>query len=530
MNLQDLPVGTFDCETDPFVFGRVPYPFAACAYFSDSNYLLLWEPDILKKVIRTLRKMPPCILYAHNGGKFDFHFFLEWANKDEIVIRNGRVTQMQIGKVILKDSWPLMPFPLEEYRKTPINYAIFEKEKRNLIRNKKEICSYLLDDCRDLRNLVLGFRNIVGPKDTIGSAAFFQMRQLGLKIKSLNESHDVVFRPYFFGGRVEAIQKGLHRGPLLYVDINSAYPFAMLNNHPHGTDYARGDRLPPNNLLGPCFIHCIADSNGALPMRADDGSLSFPCRLNNGEFFSTGWEIATGLKTKTLKIKRIIDVWLPQAFINFREYVETFFALRQKAKNEGDAIKRLAYKYLLNAGYGKFAQNPREFKTYKLSDFGIAVPGYDWETDFGSISIWSKPSYDGFGFFDVATGASITGFVRAMLWEAICNSQKVLYVDTDSMVCKSTRIALGDSLGQWKIEGKVNECAIAGKKLYGVDWGKPIKPDDKESRFKVASKGARLTYKQIVALCNGKSIIWKNDAPTFSLKGAHFVEREITST
>jgi len=524
------PVGSLDFETDPFLFGRVPYPFAAGIYFGPKDYAILWEPHIIEKTIDFLKKLPECVLYAHNGGKFDFHYLLEAANKDDILIRNGRIVQMRIGKVTLKDSWPLMPFKLEEFRKTPIDYAIFNAWRRNKPSNKARIKSYLLDDCRDLLELVTGFRAIVGPKDTIGSAAFHQMRECGIRIRSLNEAHDDTFRPFFFGGRVQALEKGIHRGSLRYLDINSAYPYAMTFSHPHGNDYLSGERLPSSDLLGPCFVRCYARSRGALPYRADDGSLSFPDATFKQEFFATGWEILAGLETKTLEIDRVLQVWLPQTFINFRPYVEKFFALRQEAKKQKDAIKRLAYKYLLTSGYGKFAQNPRDFKRYKLADFGDAVPGYEWENDYGAICLWSQSSYDGFGFFDVATGASITGFVRAMLWKAICQSRGVLYVDTDSMICKSSHVKIGEGLGQWKLEGIVKKCAIAGKKLYGVDWGKPLDPAIPESRYKIASKGARLTFAHILALCDGKSIIWKNDAPTFSLTGAHFVEREITAT
>jgi Vibrio phage DNA polymerase len=519
-------IGVLDFETDPFVAGRIPYPFASCIYFARNDYALMWEPDIIAQTLRALRRLPVCTLYAHNGGKFDFHFLIENAKPQELQIRNGRVVQMQIGKVTLKDSWPLMPFALEEYKKTKIDYSIFEKHRRNIPRHREKIREYLLDDCIYLHELLTGFRETVGPKDTIGSSAFYQMRQLGIKIQSMNEQHDELFRPFFFGGRVEAFARGIHNGRFLYLDINSAYPFAMLHNHPHGSDYLHGNRLPPRSQLGPCFIRAICDSRGALPFRAKDGSLTFP-HIDNAEFLATGWEFRAGLETRTLHVRKVLDVWLPRGFINFREYVETFFALRQQAKKSGDDVKRLAYKYLLNSGFGKFAQNPREFKTYRLARFGDAVAGYEWETDYGAVSLWAKPSYQGFGFYDVATGASITGFERAVMWRGICASRGTLYCDTDAIICKSTRVQMGDKLGQWKIEGKPRQVAIAGKKLYAVDFGKSQPP---EERYKIASKGARLTYKEILALCRGSVIEWQNEAPTFSLTGAHFVKRRIRQT
>lgn len=529
----DQRIGVLDFETDPFEFGRVPCPFAAGVYFSKDDYFLVYGEKVnpnaprtvrefLARLNRDLRRLPACILYAHNGGKFDFHFLIEYANPGEIVVRNGRVTEMHIGKVLLKDSWPLMPFALAQYRKTPIDYTLFEYPRRTRPENRAKIEAYLFDDCRDLHELVTGFRAIVGDRDTIGAAAFLQMRKLGIKIKTLNEAHDDMLRPYYFGGRVQAFKRGIFKGRFEYLDINSAYPYAMMNDHAHGAEYEHHTNR--RKITPQSFVRAICKSAGCLPLRAEDGSLSFP--HGEGEFYATGWEIQAGIKTRTLEIKKILDVWTPQTFINFSDYVRHFYAARLEAKRVGDSIGALAYKYLLNSGYGKFAQNPRDFKDYFLAPFGKAVKGYDWETDFGAVSLWSKPSYKGWGFYDVATGASITGFVRAYLWTAIQRSSEVIYCDTDSLLCRSSRVPRGDALGAWKLEGIAKRAAIAGKKLFAIEWQTPQKGE----KYRVASKGARLEFADILSLCNGDTVEWENDAPTFTLGNPHFIRREIRAT
>lgn len=534
-------IGTFDCETDPFKYGADIRPFAACVYFSADDLLVLWESDskrdFARRILRALRNLPPCTLYAHNGGKFDFHFLLEYAEPQQLKIYGSRVMEMKIGDVTLKDSYPLMPFPLEEYRKDEIDYAIFTKYRRNAPRNKARIVDYLISDCANLLELVSGFRRIVGPKDTIGSAAFYNMKQLGIEITNGDEAHDDIFRPYYFGGRVEAFQKGIHRGPFKFIDINSAYPFAMLSKHAHGTDYERVTTLPAMRELGPCFVHCIARSKGALPLRGtedvDFETLAFPTDFEPHEYFATGWEIAAGLATKTLRVEKVIEVWKPENFISFEPFVETYYARRLNAKRNKDEIGRLAYKYLLNSGYGKFAQNPREFKEWQLAPYGENVRGYDWECDFGAMSLWQRKVFrgddrpDNYGYYDVATGASITGFVRAFLWRSVCASKGVIYCDTDAMLCRASNVPLGDKLGQWKLEGNVALAAIAGKKLYGVEWEKSSRS---VGRYKVASKGARLTFADIVRLCKGGVVNWQNQNPTFSLGNIHYIEREIRAT
>lgn len=538
----DMDIGTLDFETDPFLAGRIPFPFTCGIYFSPDRYSILWGKNVIEDTVKELHKLPVCVLYTHNGGKFDFFYLLEYADSGKCMVRNGRIIEMQIGKVILRDSWPLIPFALEEYKKSYPEeyyktndesekikilrkfYSIFEENKREEVQNKLRIQKYLYDDCKNLHELVTGFKEILGPKDTIGSAAFFQMRKYGIKISSLNESHDNIFRPYFFGGRVEAFKQGVFHGKFCYLDVNSAYSFAMLYSHAHGNDYANRKTLPKrSNEIGKCFITADADSSGAFPLRDIDGSLNFPCGRN--KYLITGWEFIAALETGTAKIHKVLEVWKPSNTISFENFVLPFYEKRMQAKKDGDRIAYLAYKYLLNSGYGKFAQNPRDFREYLLEKFGVYPNDkkeWEWETDYGDISLWSRPNYDGYGFYDVATGASITGFQRAKLWTAICKSRDVLYADTDAVLCSRSNVTRGKKLGLWKIEGIADEVCIAGKKLYCLR-GKDFK--------KISSKGARLTYAEIKSLCDGKTITWDNPAPTFSAtSGAHFVKRRIKST
>lgn len=531
--------GVLDFETDPFLYGRIPFPFACGIYFGESDsYTALWERDndkLIEKVLRVLYKLPRTVIYAHNGGKFDFFYLVEYANKGRCVVRNGRIFEMQIGNITLRDSWPLMPFALEEYRKTKIDYRIFEQGIRDQIQNKLRIQNYLFDDCKNLYDLIAGFKEILGPKDTIGSAAFYQMRKLGLEIERLDESHDETFRPFFFGGRVEAFKQGIFNEQYQYLDINSAYSDAMLRDHPHGCDYRVSKSFHPGKACsGQSFLRLLGHSQGALPLRAGDGTLDFPGDYL-GEFFATGWEVLAGLETNTLRIDKILECWTPRNTINFSDFVNTFYPRKNKAKQDGDKISYLAYKYLLNSGYGKFAQNPRDFREYCLAPFGdypdekpAKYDDWSWETDYGATSLWSSPSYDGIGFYDVATGASITGFQRATLWRGICSSSQVLYCDTDAILCGRSKVRIGEGLGQWKCEGVAVESCIAGKKLYAL---KSDTPCFNGSKTKIASKGARLSYAQVKSLCQGATVSWSNPAPTFSAAlGAQFVRRKIKAT
>lgn len=515
------PDGVLDFETDPFKHGRTPRPFAACILFPAVDPVLFWHrTDCAAEVADYIREMPKCTLWAHNGGKFDFHFLLEYAEPGLIEYRNGRVVKFKIGRVTLRDSYPLIPVPLAAYKKTKINYRKFERRVRH--KHRDEITAYLIDDCRDLMELLRGFRVIVGEKVfTVGAAAFASMKDLGYLIPSGNQAHDLKFRSWFFGGRVEARRLGIIKGPFEYVDINSAYPFAMLHEHPAGFDYAHGYELPKK--AGPWFARVTAVSSGALPVRAEDGILYYPCDDYAREYETTGWELIAGIETGTLKILEVLEVLVPNKTRSFDRFVNKYWKERQAAKKRGDKISEIAYKLTLNSGYGKWAQNPANFKQYRVDEIG-EDPGEPWDycDDIGACkSLWEKPANVGeWGYYDVAVAASITGFVRAMLWRAICASDDVIYCDTDSMICRCANVPIGAALGQWKLEGMASLAAIAGKKLYALDMA--------DGTQHIASKGAQLTAIEIKFVAKGGKVVWKNEAPAFHpVKGARFTVRNI---
>jgi len=511
--------GTFDSETDPFLFGRVPEPFVFGVYV-ENEFKYFWGKKCIKKFVDYLMTLRNQTLYAHNGGKFDFHFLIDYVNKEEIKIINGRIAEMWIGDVILKDSFLLMPFALAAYKKTDIDYNKFETGARE--KHKTEIVNYLKDDCIDLHTLLTGFHDTLGNHLTIGGAAFANMKKLGIQINAGTEANDERYRKYFFGGRTQAFEKGDFKNrPFYYIDINSAYPYAMCHQHPHGYKYQLTTKLPRRKLT--CeFISFIGKSIGALPVRTGDGTLDYPVDHVSRLYHCTGWELQAGLDTKTISIERIIQVHIPLQKQTFKKFVDYFYPLKNRAKKSGDFINELAFKFCLNSGYGKFATDPRKFKDYRLAEYGDYLDDYGWDFDIGSVSVYSRGAYTGRGFYDVAVGASITGFVRAYMWRAILTVKKPIYCDTDSIICESfnrKKLVISDKLGDWSLDAKGDKFAIAGKKLYTYHDGE---------KWHTRSKGAKLTSLEVRSLCHGKSVKWRNDAPSFNLRyGARFTERLI---
>lgn len=531
---KDRRIYTADAETDPFKFGRVVAPFVWGVYDGEQFYYFWGETqkeccdDFIRHLEGEVAEGENIIVYAHNGGKFDFLFLYEYM-EPELMVVNGRIAVAYLcgGAVELRDSFMIMPIPLKEFEKDEIEYWKMEKEHRNNYKN--EIIRYLRKDVVSLHELVTAFIERFGLQLTMASTAFKEIRKTGYEITRTGEPYDKHFRQFYYGGRVQCFKTGNYEGVLSFVDINSAYPYAMVHNHWYGSGFLEHVRLPDGDN-GSWFAEISAISAGSLPVRAD--KLYFPNDDNKRTYYATGWEINAGLETGTLKIKKVHRVFKPNQKNNFREYIEKYYKEKAEFKAKGLDVKenKIGYifaKLLQNSGYGKFAQDGRDFKKFCIVPFGEwpesveGVEPWQWYSDQNGYSFFYRDEPED-RFFNVATAASITGFVRAYLWKAICAAEEPLYCDTDSLICRKFNGPLGKDLGQWDLEANLTEAHIAGRKMYAVKTT--------EGKYKVASKGVRLTFDEIKnGVKNGGILEYKQDAPTFSVsKGQRILTREIS--
>lgn len=523
-------IATFDYETDPFKFGRVPKPFT-CGFYDGDTYTDFWGSDCTEQFIEFLtewvmeNKNEKMTVYAHNGGKFDFFYLLEHLD-DDLFIINGRIAKASMfdGQIEFRDSLLILPMPLSAHDKDSISYDLFESELRE--KHKNEILKYQRKDCVSLHEWVSMFREKFGNGLTLAGAAFKQLKKTSYQVANTFDNFDSMFRNFYYGGRVQCFEVGDFTGDFQYVDINSAYPFAMLSQHWSGSKYIEQDTLPGGDN-GSWYAEIDAVSKGALPIRGQDGKLYYPDDDTVRRYMATGWEINTGIKTKTLEIVKVIIVFRPLFTQDFAEYVKKFSAMKseadrelRKAKESGDKVaikywstQRMFAKLMLNSCYGKFGQDGRRFEKFCIHPFGeMPTDGLPWEpySETDDFTIFSRPDPVD-RFYNVATAASITGWVRAYLWEAICNSDRPLYCDTDSIICEKFNGEIGTELGQWDLEAKPTDVYIAQRKMYAM------RLDD--GATKTASKGVRLTFDQIKnGVLNGSQIITERDAPIFSLK------------
>jgi hypothetical protein len=534
---------TLDAETDPFEYGAdFPKPFCWGLYSQLTDFDYWWgdEESIALSLMKRLAELPErSIVYAHNGGKFDFHFLLEFFDPD-IKIINGRIAKATVlnGKIELRDSYLILPIPLAQFEKDSIDYNKMKKDVREI--HKNEIIRYLRKDCTALHELCFKFYERFGLNLTLAGTALKELKKTGYRVTNTFDRYDSRMRNFYYGGRVQCFKTGSFYAtdePLEYADINSAYPDAMMRNHWCGDQY-RLLKDFPDGENGSWFAEITATSEGVLPHRCEKTKkLTFALDEAPRQYYASGWEINKGLELGRLKIHSIAKVYKPVLTDNFKQYIDYWFAEKARAKGV-DKVTYLFAKLMQNAAYGKFGQDGRDFKDFKLVPSGEwparspkeieeGAPPWMWhsDTDNGFSFFWREAPAD--RFYNVATAASITAYVRAYLLENIVKSDEPLYCDTDSIICRKFNGVKGDKLGQWEIEAYLSEVHIAQKKMYAArevthsEFG-PV------NKTKVATKGVRLKFDQIKNAMNKDIILYNNDAPSYSIgKGPRYIHRNI---
>ena len=541
------PFAVLDSETDPFLHGRIPEPFVWGFY--DGKEFRHYTHKTVHSMLEWIAEQK-IIVYAHNGGKFDYHFLLPYLSEyDHVKIINGRLAQFYIGKAEFRDSFNILPVALKKFemvndageivKKQEFDYSLMEKDERYKPENWEKIIDYLRDDCITLYEAIKAFQSQYGRHLTQAGAAMAQWKAISQTElpKSTSEYFDK-FKPYYYGGRVQCFRHGIIEQDFSVYDINSAYPFAMLSRHPYSVAYTEFDAEQDGLERGPAFFTVRAKSMGAFPYREKNG-LTFPADGETREFFITGWELQAAQDTGTDGGAEILSVIYHSGYQDFRSYIEHFYQLRMTARANNDSAGDLFAKLLMNSLYGKFGANPENYAEFVIlppSDMEeLLDPVNDFDLS-GELGPWllgeRKLTDDEMRYYNVATAASITGYVRAYLWRAIVSTglDNILYCDTDSIATLSAgnELDTGDRLGQWKHEGEFDKAGIAGKKLY-IFQGK--QKGSKARKYKTASKGVRLSNAELWKVAGGGEVIYSPENPTFSVHHApRFTARKIRLT
>jgi DNA polymerase elongation subunit (family B) len=623
-DLNSFVVASYDIETDPFKAGRVPKPFAwgfhvinqtigGTAEFTESEMIAVDAYNNAKTKAQKLAVMKPyknamrnrskrskkisiaieesytdfwslfadkCtasfidhleslerphLIFAHNGGKFDYMYLREHI-RGKVFIIGGRLVEWEYTTKkgvthVLRDSYAILPVPLSSGGgKLDIDYSKLEKKVRT--KNKVEIMQYMKQDCVALSEMVMAFKEKYGKFFlTIGSACFDHLKKM-YPLEKTSYHFDQEMRKYYYGGRCQTFEGGEINEEVYVYDVNSMYPYVMANyTHPYSPNYVKGKKITDDTY----FIKWTGTNHGAVPYRKEDGSLTFD--QPHGTFFTTIHEWRIALKYNLIEVEEIHETIDFFGVTKLDDYVNEGNAEKVKTKST-HGNKSNAYtlcKLHLNSPYGKYAQDNLKFKTWNFVDpdtacnqEGATVIEGD---EFTMIGLPSNAEPEKTTFNNTATGASITGASRAVLLEANIQMLKagarLLYNDTDSIICtKPQREVEGlemhpEKLGAWDLEAVGDKMYIAGKKIYAIYKG--------ENCIKIATKGVRVTPRDIheflphdpsaddiksakqqmlnigggeiknVAL--GGDFLFENDAPSMKIDGRNiFIHRIMKNT
>ena len=458
----------------------------------------------------------------------------------------------KIGNHKLRDSLKIIPIALAEYQKDHFDYELMAKDKRN--KHRLEIQEYLENDCIRLLELVKGFIRRFGPKLTVGQAAFENIKKY-YEFEHLGEKTDETLRTYFYGGRVECIRGlGHFTGRYKLYDVNSMYPFVMAYyKHPIGADLVK--RVKGGITENTCFVEVKCNNYGAFPAYDDEtGALTFT--KPHGVFRVSIYEYEVAEELGLIDHSRILSVIDCERRSTFHDAIMPLYKEREKWKGIIRDLKKrsdheslteyweaklqdLLVKFVLNSGYGKFAQNPRKFTECFIRERDYKLPpptgfeecrGPKFYNDL--YEIWEKPALRR-RYNNVATAASITGAARSILLRAMYNAIDPIYADTDSLICRELHNTELDpkKLGAWDLEDEFDEVVIAGKKLYACrTWTNT--PNGQEPRDKVRSKGlSDMTFEEIASLVGGQTIRKTRKGVTIAKNGNQFyLTREAKAT
>lgn len=422
---------------------------------------------------------------AHNGGRFDFIFVLEYAQRNGLEIkttmRGASILKASVGSISFVDTCALAPVSLAKFakcagqtQKGEFDYSKIEPGMDRHSALGKELEDYLHRDLFALRDADLDWRRVllevgqVEPSLTLGGTAW---KSAAKYAAHCGEDVDVPMsienyadgRAGYYGGRVEVFRQF---APIAYTcDRNSSYPAALVNQRVPVGRRTWGRTLDKDGTIWARVK--VPDTNiPPLPIRLKGKRLAFPV----GEFDGcwTAIELRNAIErhgTKLLKIYRSRNAE------RTTDALAGWCSRVWKARESMPAWNALL-KLFANSLTGKLAQQP-ERETLGFSNV-LALPS--------ESKLLTPPDSRGFVWFAKSKlqvspcarpewSAYLTAEARIELLAQLSSiGDSAVYSDTDS-VFATREIArnIGTGLGQWKDEGRISEFAAYGPKFYKYD-------------------------------------------------------------
>lgn len=472
--------------------GGFERPFLA-GYYDGLDFISFKGDDCMKTMLLFLLspQNDGMTYYAHNGGGFDWlHFlpFLEACGLSfEIMTVQSKIQCLRVkphknshkkGWTFL-DSYQLIPASLDKITKSfntdtkkgNMDYDTHEDDYRWV--------EYLRDDCISLYQTLLAFYELVEDKlhgevgmTTAATAMKTYRRSYQSRPIERHSAHHEFFREAYYGGRVEIFReeiKGAH-----YYDINSSYPYAMLEDMPTGK-LVEWEGTPPDWLLEGHYIG-FAKANvnvpidtfiPVLPFRAKDGKLIFPV----GKFSGT-WTVIELIEAQrqgvTIEWKE--SKWIESSYI-FNAFITTLYEFRNQDYENYDEALSYVSKIMMNSLYGKFATNTKREKIVYISEHDEPPEGAKpVNPEDPECPIYTVEEEINAPYIIPQISAHITAIARLNLFKHMLKCHKsgeLAYCDTDAIIGTAT-LKCSTELGALKDEGNglIYDGIFLQPKLY----------------------------------------------------------------
>lgn len=449
-------------------------------YFRGKNCVKEFIKFFLNRNFRS-----PHIMFAHNGGKFDFlpifHYIgnalPEYKRKPQM--QHARVMVLKIYKNNhlwqLRDSFSLLQGSLLNLTK---GFGVpHVKMEMPTDENGEQIPydeapddwdAYCINDCKGLYDLLMVFNEVMTEVNgsigcSIASTAMATWRRSYFKYNIMTYfPYNHLFRNAFYGGRTEIFDQYARKddAPFFDYDVNSMYPAVMRDNlfpisYPTSVKYT-----DPNDVRGRLGImECKIEAPYLhIPF--------LPCHFNKKLLFPVGqWqgfydfceiEKALDLGYKITPLR----TWEFEGASIFRDFIDTFYPLKQQ--NKGNAKGEIA-KLLQNSLFGKTGERDEQKKLVEGGDYlGLRpfdfIYGYATKTEM-RYSPYHVP----------AVALHVTALARIKLYEIfekiLAQNGIVIYSDTDS-VMTNIRLPTSTELGDIKLEHTFQRGIFLQPKLY----------------------------------------------------------------
>lgn len=513
------------------------------------------------------------VIFVHNLGGFDGYFIFKALlmqlgkdNVDSVIDKEHDFIQitanLDLGdkkiQLIFKDSYRLFGVSLEQlcnnfgvegkiskYNKVWQNIDMLIKTK--YIEDLNDFIKYANQDSLSLLLALLKAQEIYWDNHNVDICTIWSTSTLSLKIfrlkflkqtiPSLSKHQDRFIRDGYYGGATDHYK--VEGENLFYYDVNSLYPYSMLNdmplNHTGFISNITKDMLVKGDFFGFCLAEIECPKNIKIPLLPyrikGVGKVVYPTGKWSGVYFS---EILREIMKHGYKVKPIKGHAFDKGNI-FNEYINHFYDIKKNSKGPARFIAKMH----LNQLYGYFGRSQETILTQnvtrdelkqltltssidsimKIHDdlYVVLLKGNLNQEMLNELKRLRKDiSFDTTDYIqkersvksNVAIAAAVTAYAQIeMMKYKTLPGISVYYTDTDSIfIDKQLPTDMeGIELGQMKNElgsgNKIDKAIFLGSKKYGYKTGSLEK-----SVFAGAQRDS-ITFEEIKKISLGTEIV-----------------------